>query len=417
MGSETTGTDSTFQQHGNRRSGRNWPRWLPALAAPVVIAAAALAGTLPANAGDPLPQKTPAEVLALATTHHTLAFSGTIEQSSDLGLPALPSAGPSSDPASAGGAASVVEFLSGQHTARVYMDGTTKARIQVVDRLAERDVIRRDSDVWFYSSKDNSAAHLTLPAHASDLPLGAPQAQGADPAAPAPTASPAESMMPMPEDLARHLLEKVDPTTAVTVGNNVEVAGRAAYNLLLEPRSEATLVGQVAIAVDGETGMPLAVQVTARGAGTPAFRLGFTALSLDTPDDSLFTFSPPPGSTVKELQVPDSGQRTYEGHISGDHTPGANNFGDHAGAGKGSGHPSVTGQGWETILRLPAAAAGVPAAKSFMEDPLLAQAGVVVPGGRLVSTALLNVLITDDGRIFAGMVPPDRLQAAASAAP
>jgi len=286
-----------------------------------------------------------------------------------------------------------------------------------VDRLAERDVIRRDSDVWFYSSKDNSAAHLTLPAHASDLPLGAPQAQGADPAAPAPTASPAESMMPMPEDLARHLLEKVDPTTAVTVGNNVEVAGRAAYNLLLEPRSEATLVGQVAIAVDGETGMPLAVQVTARGAGTPAFRLGFTALSLDTPDDSLFTFSPPPGSTVKELQVPDSGQRTYEGHISGDHTPGANNFGDHAGAGKGSGHPSVTGQGWETILRLPAAAAGVPAAKSFMEDPLLAQAGVVVPGGRLVSTALLNVLITDDGRIFAGMVPPDRLQAAASAAP
>ncbi|WP_426765519.1 LolA family protein [Pseudarthrobacter sp. 1G09] len=411
MGSETTGsatgTDSTFQLRGNRRSGRNWPRWLPALAVPVVIAAAALAGTLPANAGDPLPQKTPAEVLALAATHHTQAFSGTIEQSSDLGLPALPSTGASSDPASAGGAASVVEFLSGQHTARVYMDGTAKARIQVVDRLAERDIVRRDSDVWFYSSKDNSAAHLTLPARAADLPLAAPQAQGEDPAAPAQPGSPSESMMPTPEDLARQLLEKVDPTTAVTVGADVEVAGRAAYNLLLEPRSEATLVGQVAIAVDGETGMPLAVQVTARGAGTPAFRLGFTALSLGTPDDSLFTFSPPPGSTVKELQVPDPGQKTYGGH----------NFGDHAGDGVGPEHPAVTGQGWGTILRLPAAAAGAPAANSFLEDPLLAQAAVVVPGGRLVSTALLNVLITDDGRVFAGMVPPDRLQAAASAAP
>lgn len=411
MGSETTGsatgTDSTFQLHGNRRSGRTWPRWLPALAAPVVIAAAALAGTLPANAGDPLPQKTPAEVLALAAAHHTQAFSGTIEQSSDLGLPALPSAGPSSDPASAGGAASVVEFLSGQHTARVYRDGTAKARIQVVDRLAERDLIRRDSDVWFYSSKDNSAAHLTLPARAADLPLAAPQAQGDDPAAPAQSGSPPESMMPTPDDLARHLLEKVDPTTAVTVGADVEVAGRAAYNLLLEPRTDATLVGQVAIAVDGETGMPLAVQVTARGAGTPAFRLGFTALSLDTPDDSLFTFSPPPGSTVKELQVPDPGQKTYGGHT----------FGDPAGDDKRSEHPSVTGQGWETILRLPAAAAGAPAANSFLADPLLAQAAVVVPGGRLVSTALLNVLITDDGRVFAGMVPPDRLQAGASAAP
>lgn len=411
MGSETTGsatgTDSTFQLHGNRRSGRTWPRWLPALAAPVVIAAAALAGTLPANAGDPLPQKTPAEVLALAAAHHTQAFSGTIEQSSDLGLPALPSAGPSSDPASAGGAASVVEFLSGQHTARVYRDGTAKARIQVVDRLAERDLVRRDSDVWFYSSKDNSAAHLTLPARAADLPLASPQAQGDDPAAPAQSGSPPESMMPTPDDLARHLLEKVDPTTAVTVGADVEVAGRAAYNLLLEPRTDATLVGQVAIAVDGETGMPLAVQVTARGAGTPAFRLGFTALSLDTPDDSLFTFSPPPGSTVKELQVPDPGQKTYGGHT----------FGDPAGDDKRSEHPSVTGQGWETILRLPAAAAGAPAANSFLADPLLAQAAVVVPGGRLVSTALLNVLITDDGRVFAGMVPPDRLQAAASAAP
>jgi hypothetical protein len=292
------------------------------------------------------------------------------------------------------------------------MDGTTKARIQVVDRLAERDLIRRDSDVWFYSSQDNSAAHLTLPARAADLPLAAPQAQGDDPATPAQPGSPSESMMPTPEDLARHLLEKVDPTTAVTVGADVEVAGRSAYNLLLEPRSEATLVGQVAIAVDGETGMPLAVQVTARGAGTPAFRLGFTALSLDRPDDSLFTFSPPPGSTVKELQVPYPGQKTYGGHIAGGH-----NFGDPAGDGKGSEHPSVTGQGWETILRLPAAAAGAPAANSFLEDPLLAQAAVVVPGGRLVSTALLNVLITDDGRVFAGMVPPDRLQAAASAAP
>ncbi len=416
MGTETTGsatgTDSTFQLHGNRRSGRNWPRWLPALAAPVVIAAAALAGTLPANAGDPLPQKTPAEVLALAAAHHTQAFSGTIEQSSDLGLPALPSTGASSDPASAGGAASVVEFLSGQHTARVYMDGATKARIQVVDRLAERDIVRRDSDVWFYSSKDNSAAHLTLPAHAADLPLAAPPAQGEDSAAPAQSGSPSESMMPTPEDLARQLLEKVDPTTAVTVGADVEVTGRAAYNLLLEPRSEATLVGQVAIAVDGETGMPLAVQVTARGARTPAFRLGFTALSLGTPDDSLFTFSPPPGSTVKELQVPDPGHRTF-----GDHAPGGHNFGDPAGDGKGFEHPSVTGQGWETILRLPAAAAGAPDANSFLADPMLAQAAVVVPGGRLVSTALLNVLITDDGRVFAGMVPPDRLQAAASAAP
>jgi hypothetical protein len=53
--------------------------------------------------------------------------------------------------------------------------------------------------------------------------------------------------------------------------------------------------------------------------------------------------------------------------------------------------------------------------KALAQNPVLAQAAVVVPGGRLLSTALFNVLLTDDGRILAGMVPADALQAAASA--
>ncbi|WP_235046805.1 hypothetical protein [Arthrobacter nitrophenolicus] len=77
----------------------------------------------------------------------------------------------------------------------------------------------------------------------------------------------------------------------------------------------------------------------------------------------------------------------------------------------------MTGTGWETVVGIPAAAAGGTLADSLLRDPLLSQAAVAVPGGRLLSTTLLNVLITDDGRIFAGMVQPDRLQAAASAAP
>ncbi|SCC21252.1 hypothetical protein GA0061083_3393 [Pseudarthrobacter enclensis] len=398
MGSFTAGSDSTFTPHpppDRRRGNPALRRWLPALAVPAVIAAGALAGTIPASAGDPLPARTPAEVLALAASHQVESFSGTVEQSSDLGLPALPSTGPGADPASAGGAASVVGFLSGTHTARVYVDGKTRARIQVFDRLAERDIIRNGNDAWFYSSKDNSAAHLALPEHASDLPLSAP-AQGQDPSAPGLPGDPPTTAVKTPEELARQLLAKVDPTTAVTTGADVQVAGRTAYNLLIKPRSDATLVGQAAIAVDGRTGMPLSVQVTARGAASPAFRVGFTSLDLAAPDGSLFTFSPPPGSTVKELAVPADGQAHH---------------------GQGFQPPTVSGTGWDTVVGLPAAAAGGGAAAALLNDPLLAQAVVVVPGGRLLSTALVNVLVTDDGRVFTGMVPPDRLQAAASAAP
>ncbi|MDQ0635637.1 outer membrane lipoprotein-sorting protein [Arthrobacter pascens] len=367
---------------------RPWLRWVPAVAVPAVIAAGALAGSIPVWAGDPLPDKTPEQVLTLLATHQAKSFSGTLQQTSELGLPELPAAGPTSGPASpggtAGGAASIIELLTGQHTARVFVDGPAKLRVQVVDRLAERDIIRRDSDLWFYSSKDNSAAHLTLPAMARDLPLTQPQ-------------TPA---YPTPEALAGRFLAALDSSTNVTVGPDVEVAGRTAYNLVLEPRTQGTLVGKAAIAVDGQTGLPLRVSVTARGQADPAFQSGFTSLSLGAPDDSLFSFVPPPGATVKELQPPPIPHRPV--------TPDS---------GTGDQKPSVTGSGWETVVGIRAADAGQGSflSESLLKDPLLAQAAVVVPGGRLLSTALVNVLFTDDGRVFVGMVPPERLQAAATA--
>ena len=369
---------------------------MPAAAAPVVIAVGALTGSLPASAGDPLPAKTPAQVLELVGTHQVHSFSGTLEQVAELGLPELPAAGKTSAPASAGSVASVIELLSGQHTARIYVDGKDNARVQVVDQLAERDVVRHGSDVWFYSSKDNTAEHLTLPAKNQD-PSPSKDGQGAP-------------GLPAPGDLAQQFLSKVDPTTAVTVGPDVVVAGRTAYNLVIEPRTVATLVGKVAIAVDGQTGMPLSVQVTARGADKPAFRSGFTAFSLEAPDQSLFSFTPPPGSTVKDVQVPDKSDQPADAPHSGPMTSPDQLLPQL----EAKAHVSVAGTGWETVVGTATSAAGT--AESLLSDPLLSQAAVAVPGGRLLSTALLNVLITDDGRMYAGMVPPERLQAAAAAA-
>lgn len=371
---------------------RAWLRWVPAAAVPAVIAASVLVGSIPARAGDPLPPKSPAEVLTLLGQHSTRSFSGTLEESSELGLPEVPSIGPTSGPASAGGAASIVELLTGTHTARIYVDGPSKVRIQVIDRLAERDAIRRDGDFWFYTSKDNTATHLALPAQAGGLPVPAPGAPGV----PAP-------VIPTPEDLAKKFLAAADSSTAVTVGPDVQVAGRSAYSLELAPRTLGTLVENVVIAVDGQTGMPLRVTVTARGQVQPAFVAGFTSLTLSAPDDAMFSFVAPPGATVKELPLPALPAK-----------PGGDAAQQHPAAPR----PTVTGQGWESVIGFPAAPDGQGAdmAQSLLKDPLLSQAAVVVPGGRLLSTALVNVLVTDDGRIFVGMVPAARLEAAAGAA-
>ncbi|MDN4642783.1 LolA family protein [Arthrobacter sp. PsM3] len=382
---------------------RKWLRWIPAVAVPAVIAAGVLSGSLPASAGDPLPEKTPQQVLLMVAQHGEKSLSGTLEQSSEIGLPDLPTSGSGArSPETAW-----LELLAGPHTARIYLDGPGKARVQVMDKMAERDAVTNGNDLWFYNSKDNTAAHAQLPADAADRQEARPGTQ-------------------TPAELADKLLAKLDPGTAVTVGPDTRVAGRAAYNLVLTPKSDVTLLASVAIAVDGESGLPLGVEVKARGQSGPAFSVAFTSLTLEAPDASLFNFTPPPGATVKEIPL-------------ADHKADAAALPPDARTANAAKRPTVIGTGWESVLEFPAGSITLPdqtppqtgapdqAAANPLQpgtaDPrgtrpdaaaLLEQAAVAVPGGKLVSTSLVNVLILDDGRVLAGSVPLERLQSAAT---
>src|SRR4051812_44757250 len=104
---------------------RSWSRWLPAAVVPAVIAAAVAASQTGAAAD--LPDKSPAEVLAMMGGRTVEAFSGTFEQTSDLGLPELPE-GMSGGGAGANGApgsADVLAMLTASHTGRVFVGGPT----------------------------------------------------------------------------------------------------------------------------------------------------------------------------------------------------------------------------------------------------------------------------------------------------
>ncbi|NKX49429.1 hypothetical protein HER39_02300, partial [Arthrobacter deserti] len=135
-------------------------RWLAAAVVPAAVGAGALTWSLQASAAEDLPAKTPEQVLAMALGSDVRTFSGALGQSSELALPELPDSGPAADK----GLASALDLLTGTHAARVYMDGPDNARLQVMDRLAERDVIRQGRELWFYNSRDNSAVHVDLPA-------------------------------------------------------------------------------------------------------------------------------------------------------------------------------------------------------------------------------------------------------------
>jgi len=369
---------------------KSWTRWIPAVIVPAVVIAGALIIPTAADASPRLPEKTPQQLLEFVAASTATEFSGTIEQSSNLGLPQLPSIGsPSSASSSASGAsmATALDLLTASHTARVFVGANHEARVQVLDQLAERDVIATSSDVWTWDSKANTATHLAIPARSAAT-------------TPDPAHNPTGELAKTPAELAQQLLTSLDPSTTVTVSDTARVAGRPVYQLVLSPKSGTTLVGAVVLAVDSETGMPLAVTISAAGQSDPAFSVAFSSIDFAAPDASLFTFTPPTGATVTEKSVPAPSDRAQAPTTKASDAP----------------KPTISGTGWSTIVALPAGSftANAGAAPGDSSSKLLDQLLTPVAGGKVLQTSLVSVLIADDGRVFVGAVSTDQLLAAAA---
>ncbi|TFD68603.1 LolA family protein [Cryobacterium gelidum] len=385
---------------------RNSLKWLPAVVVPAVVVAAVIAVPLQAGAAVDLPDKTPEQVLLLVHDSTVSTFSGTVSQSSDLGLPALdlsagmtksmqksmtesrPEGAASSVPEAStiGALSTALDLLSGSHEFRVYAGGESQSRVQIKDRMAERDVVQNGSDVWLYDSSSNAATHLSVPA---DLAATAESKFAA-------LKSQLPTDLSTPAQLAERFLSELDPSTTVSVGTDARVAGRSVYQLVLTPKAADSLVASVSIAVDSQTGLPVQVVVMAEGQSAPALQVGFTAIDFAAPDADRFDFVPPANATVTEQALPDLPDRAT---------------GDHTGAQRPTAAelPRVTGSGWSSIVEVPAAA--VPA--ELGNNPLIDQLTNGVEGGRALTTSLMTVFLPADGRMFAGAVPLAQLQAAA----
>lgn len=336
-----------------------------------------------------------------------LAYSATIEKMADLGIPALPmGAGmPSGAPETDGASpdteaaassdtmlASALELVSGEHTARVMIDPAVGMRVQILDRLDERNIIVNADEAWLYDSSTNTATRILAPepVEVTDVQKAEFDERVAEfeGRLPADISTPAEA--------AQFVLDELDDTSTISLAENVRVADRAAYQVRVTPDDDETLIGSVAIAVDAETGLPLRVLIEAVGQDAPAFSLAITQLDLSTPDAALFTFTPPPGATVDEAPVPE---------WPADNDAAALTPADV----EGMPSPTVLQSGWSTVVELPTGA--VPAE---FDTAMLEQFAAPVDGGFALSTALATVFMTDDGRVLVGTVPLAVLQAAAA---
>jgi hypothetical protein len=191
------------------------------------------------------------------------------------------------------------------------------------------------------------------------------------------------------------------------------VAGEPAYQLVLAPKDSRSLVGRVVIAVDGKYGVPLRLQLFAKGATSPAFQVGYTDLHFVTPNPANFAFKPPAGSKVNVTPV-----------------------GSHAAPGTQTQPQGVGsyGQSWLTVVSFPvsdlakgfgtsggkqpdaysAGGQGVGVSPQELLNALTGSAKTVHGSwgtGSLVTTSLASLLITG-GKVYVGAVQPSVLYAA-----
>ncbi|MGM9441358.1 LolA family protein [Streptomyces murinus] len=393
------------------RSGR---RKAARYAVPVAVVgvAAATIGLVPAlaDSGDPdLPKVTAQQLINKIAKSDVQQLSGTVKISTDLGLPDLgglesglasgmaqgsgAGAGSAADPSSR-----LTELLSGTHTLRVAADGPDRQKLSLLEQGAEYSVIHDGKDVWGYDSKSDQVSHGTAPAAGKDR-----------------TEPPAT-----PKDFAEQALKAVDDTTSVTVDGTAQVAGRDAYKLQIKPRQSGTTVGAINIAVDAKTGMPLKFTLTPKSGGAAVLDAGFTQVSFARPAASTFAFTPPKGAKVTEQQdgsLKDGAGKGAERPGLGKGLEGT----DGAKGLEGKGAPKVIGKGWTSIATFDSGAkGGLPTGdKGGDLGGFLGSLGDKVSGkfgkGTVFSTRLVNVLMTDDGKVYAGAVTKDALVKAADA--
>lgn len=405
--------------------------WAPAGIVVALIAAGAVAVPMQANAVD-LPDLTPQQVLLLMD-RDVRGFSGTIVKTSALGLPPLQLSSMMNEDMikemedklpdgfedfipsliEQNYLTQAVELIAGTHKIRIYAS-EAGSRVQILDTMSQRDFIVNQEEFWYYNSREAIALNgsFDVDVNESDIETGLAAAR----AELQRYAAEIQLDISNPEAVVNYLFEQIGDSTDVLVGKDHLIAGRTAYQLIAQPNAAASLIESVVVSVDSETGMALDVKVYSKEQEEAGFHVGFESISFEVPSDSTFDFTPPVGTTVEKLELPveleteleqlkltglemtEEEKLAYLSELEAEYADQAK--------------PELIGTKWESVLYLSAIPSEVP--MELLENELFADLMIQVPGGKVFSTPLLNVLITDSGKVYAGAVTVSFLQEVAA---
>jgi len=376
-------------------------RWAVPAAALVATGGVFAAVQMPvAQASPSLPARTAAQLLTDVASAKAPAMSGTVVETAALGLPAF-----------SGSSASITSLLAGTHTLQVWYASKDDFRVSLPGRMSETDLYRHGSTEYLWQSAQNTVTtFIGVPAKPTGF-VGVPSLP--------------EALTP--QDAANDVLAAVGPTTVVGTESNVYVAGKAAYQLVLAPKESGSTISSVSIAIDASNSVPLRVQVFGQNSGSPTISVGFSTVTFAAPARGAVSYERPADARVSVVNLADQpyhgglpdGVAMANGKVTADPLP----------AGSPLAETHTVGSGWTTVLEVPAsvlnsaslnasgasssaASAGAAALQALLNTEL--QVHGTWGSGQLVSSGLLNALITSQ-TIYIGAVEPSVLYAAAAA--
>jgi outer membrane lipoprotein-sorting protein len=385
-----------------------------------------------ANAEIDLPDKSASEILQMMNQDPDMSFSGRVTKVSNLGLPPIGNMPDISESmmedmeentpegmeefiprmTESNMVTDLVEIISGTHEARIYVDGPDKLRVQVLDPMSERSMIVNGDTVWFYDDDKQAAQYMTV--DVAELEAKAEEYEAENSAEIEQKIADLPFDINNPAEVADYLLAEASEYSEITVGADQNVAGQAAYELIATPLATETTVDYVSVAIDAETGMALNVKVVAKGQTEPAMEIGFTSIDYSTPAASVFEFNPSSDVTVTEMEMPEEftiDGETYtreelEAELEANKLTEAEYEQKKAEFEASENMPEVIENGWASVVEMKLTE-DMPV--DMFDSELFSGITEQVDGGFVITTSLVNMLITDDGRVLAGAVTTDYL--------
>jgi MucB/RseB family protein len=348
-------------------------RWL------VVGGAVAVLVALPGLVGVMRARDRPvgaAELLARVLGSDRVAYQGYAEARAGLGLPDVPRAG------------RVVALLGERTRLRAFVAGPDRWRVDELTPVGERDLYRDGPVTWLWDSGERRAV-----ATVGEAPVR--------------FARPADLL---PPELGRRVAAAARPGEVTRLGAR-RVAGLHALGLRIVPTGADTTVARAELWADPASGLPVRVELTARGQTDPIVTSSFLDLRLVAPDPADVRFAVPDDAEAQTDEAPDLARTIdhFSPFVLPDRLDGRPRRARVAGA------ASTYGRGFELVAVLAFPARFSPRTRAFLER-VPSRNG---PWGEasVVATPLLNGMVFETEGVayaLAGTVPQPVLERVAA---